>query len=596
MSAANWSGPAGSLISCLQRDSDDNESILKAIGQMYVQGCTPDFEAIHAGKNNRTVSLPTYPFQRRRFWGPDKPRAYHAQHHTAHPLLGSPVSLAGVSNEQRFESFIDVDSPSWLPDHEVINGIVLPGAAYVEMAIAAAGADQIQDIVFEQPLRLESRTALQTVLRKTEDKTTIETFSSAAQSQQWSRNFTAQLTPADSQRPQPIDRNKIAESLTESVEPADFYRKMQELGLNYGPAFQTIESLQFSKTGVLAHLKSSNDIRGYTVSPPLLDGALHSLAVGLVREDDGNLFLPVGIGRVRCLQAIENEVWCHATWKQNEGKNRTADLTLFNADGRVAVEIEDFKVQQVSVAALRQMSGGGPPRLIYDLNWERTRLPASNTTDKTWLIVSQENDTLANELSQQLLAKQNQAIEVQLQAGAAFTQISDRVFRFCGEDMENWQQLFEANSPTETSDAQKAFQPQGISWLTGDCETKSAITSILNLTATLAKYEQRTIETGWQLITTAAIATAAVAVEDQPVDPHQSQFWGMGRVLGAEQPELRCRLIDLLAETRSSEQTVEAVVEILLAQTQDNQFAIREGQYFVPRLKAVSASEKQIEI
>ncbi len=65
------------------------------------------------------------------------------EYHTAHPLLGSPVSLAGVEKESRFESFIEPDSPPWLPDHEVMGNIVLPGAAYVEMAIAAAGSDQI---------------------------------------------------------------------------------------------------------------------------------------------------------------------------------------------------------------------------------------------------------------------------------------------------------------------------------------------------------------------------------------------------------------------------------------------------------------------
>ena len=57
-------------------------------------------------------------------------------------------------------------------------------------------------------------------------------------------------------------------------------------------------------------------------------------------------------------------------WKQNEGKIRTADLILFAASGQVVAEIEELKVQQVSVAALRQMSGSGSERLVYELDWQ----------------------------------------------------------------------------------------------------------------------------------------------------------------------------------------------------------------------------------
>ncbi|MEQ8835904.1 MAG: type I polyketide synthase, partial [Lacipirellulaceae bacterium] len=134
MAAANWKQPATGLISCLQRGGEDANSLLQAIGQLYVHGATPDFDAVYARKDVRRVVLPTYPFQRRRFWGPDKPRAFHAEFHTAHPLLGSKVSLAGIKDETRYESFIEPDSPPWLPDHEVMGHTVVPGAAYVEMA------------------------------------------------------------------------------------------------------------------------------------------------------------------------------------------------------------------------------------------------------------------------------------------------------------------------------------------------------------------------------------------------------------------------------------------------------------------------------
>ena len=586
MAAANWKSPSGSLISCLQKDSDDADSILKAVGQLYVQGVTPNFEAMHAAQSARRVLLPTYPFQRRRFWGPDKPRAFHAEYHTAHPLLGGAVSLAGVENESRYESFIETDSPPWLPDHEVMGNVVLPGAAYVEMALAAAGSDQVEDVVFEQPLRPTSRTSLQTIVRKSEEHRTIEVFSSPAGAKTWTRNFTGKIVAAENSPTDAIDRTAIEAACTESATPADFYQKMLQLGLNYGPKFQTIESLRFSQTEVLAHLQTNGDIRGFTIPPTLLDGALHSLAVGLLREDDGHLFLPVGIGRVRCFQAIENEVWCHATWKQNEGKIRTADLVLFNEAGQVVAEIEDLKVQQVSIAALRQMSGSGSERLIYEMNWERFRLPAASTGNKNWLIVHGENDPAAPGVVVGLKEQGHNVIELKIGSGGELQSENESQFSMCSQSPENWNALFEQLSLEENP-----FAPEGIAWFTTPGQNSAAkenCTGLLNLTSTLAARGQRRIECGLQLITNDAIS----AGEQPVVDADQAQYWGLGRVIGAEQPEYRCRLIDVASAEVEKPETVSAVVEILLTETRDNQWVVRDGQFMVPRMKRTSVKSR----
>ena len=119
MTAAAGTQSDNALISCLQKNVDDHHSIRCAVAQLYVNGVNPDFDRIAGQRNSRPVSLPTYPFQRRRFWGPAKPRAAHSDFHTAHPLLGGKLSLAGSENESRYESYIEPDSPAWLPDHEV---------------------------------------------------------------------------------------------------------------------------------------------------------------------------------------------------------------------------------------------------------------------------------------------------------------------------------------------------------------------------------------------------------------------------------------------------------------------------------------------
>ena len=372
---------------------------------------------------------------------------------------------------------------------------------------------------------------------------------------------------------------------------------MLELGLNYGPKFQTIESLNYSQTEVLTHLRTQGDIRGFNIPPTLLDGALHSLAVGLLHENDGNLFLPVGMGSVQFFQAVENEVYCHAKWKENEGKIRTANLILFAASGQVVAEIKELKVQQVSVAALRQMSGGGSERLIYQLGWQNFRLPASETRDKSWLVISEGNENpRATKIAGELREKEHHVVELMLEAQANLEQVSESCFRMCGESREYWAQLFEKIS------TDIPFTPSGIVWVlanrnrrqnsTGNESnpglapgTQANCQGLLNLINTLTERGQRRIECGLQLITTDAIATGA----ETELNAWQTQYWGLGRVIGAEQPDFRCRLIDVASDEEENPETISAIVDILLTETRDNQFAIRGGQLQVPRMKKTAS-------
>lgn len=573
MAAANWTGRVGSLISCLEKETADDVSLLKAIGQLYVQGVTPDFGKMHGDAARTPSLLPTYPFHRRRFWGPDKPRAFHAEYHTAHPLLGSKLQLAGTEGETRYESFIDTDSPSWLPDHEVLNAVVLPGAAYVEIAIelAADRGTSVVEATFEQPLRPTGRTAIQTIVRKTKnddgtETQSLETHSSPANASQWTRNFSAKLADVDIPS-SPLDLEGVRATLSETETQADFYAKMASLGLNYGPKFQTVQSLEFSKTEVLARLKTHGDERGFNIPPTLIDGALHSLGVGLLREDDGNLFLPHGIGKIRFVLPLEGDAWCHATWKETEGKLRSADVAIYTEAGEAALIIEDLKVQQVSLAAMRQMSGVGAERLLYALQWRLQRLPVSTTEKTKWLLVSspRADSEIANDTRRQLVEKGHEA---------------------------------ECVSAAKISETEPT-QFDGIAWFldgVADNNNESDLQSIIGFVQTLLAASRRKIPCGFQLVTSGAINTATTDLAER-VDAAQTQFWGLGRVLGAEQPEFRCRLIDLpYGENESTREDVSQLTDILLTDTTDNQFAIRSGQLLVPRKQRVGTEKGEIEI
>ena len=604
MAAGKWKSPQSNLIACLQRDGDDGTSIFSAIGKLYACGVNADFQSIHDGKNRKPVVLPTYPFERRRFWGPDKPRAAHAAHHTAHPLLGSNISLAGSKSEQRFETHIEADSPVWLPDHEVMGQAVMPGAAFIEMALHAvksesgAGFRSITDVKFEQPLSPSARTALQTVVRSDDNSRKMETYSAAGESGSWSRHFTATLAAVGEvvpEQPPAIDLEQLKSEFSNKVEADSFYAGMAELGLNYGPAFQTIDTIATSDTGVLTLLSGKSDVRGYTIAPPLLDGCIHSLAVGILDDDNGDLFLPVGIKRVQFYNSVDDEIWCHAKWTKPDGDVRTADLTLYDGDGNVIAELEELTVRQVNRAALRKMGGSGSARLLYEMQWQPYRLPAASTKKRQWMLICQNNDgsgqaaqDLLAPIAEKLGAAGHGMVCVTL-CESANMQINDQSISIGGSKTE-WQSVLDHLS-TEDS----PYAPEGILWcVADDCEsylansnpTRGHVEGVLNLVSTLTDAGVRRLECGLQWATAGGMTGMPTDSSTVGVNVSQAKYAGLARVIGAEQPELRCRLIDLESLDSENDQA-QPLFDFLTTETTESQFAVRGGEFFVPRLKPV---------
>lgn len=602
MAASVWKSSPTLLPSCLQREAEDRQSLLQCLGSLYVHGATPDFEAIHAGQDARRVVLPTYPFQRRRFWGPAKPRAAHAAFHTAHPLLGEKQSLAGPTTERRYQSVVESDSPPWLPDHEVMDQVVFPGAAWIEIALAAADGLPLENIKFEEPLVVTDRTAIQTVVATSSGRaTTVEAYATIVGQDNWKRHATADVASNRAAAPAPVDRAAVADNCPETIEPEVFYGKMAELGLHYGPAFRPIESIAYSPTEVLVRLAVDSDVRGYRIPPPLLDGALHSLAVGLVHQESDDLFLPIGVGRLAVYGEATGPLWCHGRWNETEGDIRTATLSLFDEQGRVVVEIVELRVRRVSRSLLQQMSGAGVDRLLHELTWETHRPPAPETTERQWLIVRPAgmSSEASLPLARTLRQRGCHVDEVALDEDAPFEVRDDSTWVMDGRQSQAWNELFSRLS------ADAGSLPDGVAWLLGDLGNATANAAgqnepeafaatkpkllhhaalvcepLLQFMQALRERGKRQLACGIQLITRNAVAVDRAAA----VDPEQTQFWGLGRVIGAEEPGYRCRLIDLAADEQGETTAADATADLLLAETRDSQFAIRDAQCLVPRI------------
>lgn len=240
------------VVSMLGKDRPELASALGAAGQVFTTGVPVQWSAVFAGSGGRRVQLPTYAFQRRRFWetpGADGPAdaAGLGLGATEHALLGAVVERPD-SDEVVLTGRLSLADQPWLADH-VVNGVVLfPGAGFVELVIRAGdevGCALIEELVLAAPLVMHPGVGVQVqVVVGAADESghrAVSVYSRGDQSQGWLLNAEGMLGVAAAETP--MDLSVWPPEGAESVDISDGYAQLAERGYAYGPAFQGLVAI-----------------------------------------------------------------------------------------------------------------------------------------------------------------------------------------------------------------------------------------------------------------------------------------------------------------------------------------------------------------
>ena len=150
----------------LRRDDGGLGRLAVSLAQVWVAGGAVDWSRWFAGRRDR-VDLPVYAFQRQRYW-PGRPAAGGdpaglGLAAAGHPLLGAAVELPGTGGVV-LTGRLSLATHPWLADHQVAGNVLLPGAAFAELAVRAgdeAGCALVEELVLQAPLVLPERGGVQ---------------------------------------------------------------------------------------------------------------------------------------------------------------------------------------------------------------------------------------------------------------------------------------------------------------------------------------------------------------------------------------------------------------------------------------------------
>lgn len=392
----------GTVLHSLRRQADEHASLLQALGALYCLGLNPRWESLYP--NGRRVDLPTYPWQRERYWQ-ETPRSRNERLGAAsHPLLRLRPDLA----RPVWELVVGAGQPDWLADHVIQGSIVFPAAGYLEMTIAGAFTQStssgilLEDVDIERGMFLTNDETRTLQLSLTPREHLFELASQPTDSEEtWTPHAHGRLSTAT---PPASTESLNIQMLTEDANALDVsavYSHFSSLGLEYGPAFRPIQGLWQTKDGyTLAQLALSNEIDDtWHLHPALLDGCFQSLLAGLHLTATP---LPVHIRRLHFWRAPGRNAWCVAHTVRVEGREVTGDLDIYDAAGHLATRVEGLRCRLL--ANTTQASDAS--NLLYALHWQ---------PDPARLRVAPATLQLPSEVAHSLLAPV-QALEADLPA------------------------------------------------------------------------------------------------------------------------------------------------------------------------------------
>jgi len=581
----------------LRQGRDEWQSMLGSLAELYAHGAEVDWQGYDRDYERRRISLPTYPYQRRRYWAknavivpPQGVSFARSSGDSIHPLLGR--RLVAAVSDCVFESQISPNRPATLADHVLQDVIVVPGAAYLEMALAATEHLRgelwtIRGASFLQPLLLRDKTpkTLQTIL--TFEGAQAASFRVVSVNQadldadpSFTTHAVGRLEAPSNEKGEPFDLEQQREnSPGEGYDDEWRAEALGKSGLVYGPTFCWCLTHWAHEGEALGQARQPNDVdrvEDYQVHPGLLDGGFQLAGAALPGAGTGiDAHVPMAVDRLRLHGRAANPGWYLAKLTRIEATYAMADIQLIDADGGLSIEIEGLRLQRVPRDWMARMVAEPPPAWTYELGWVKQSLDVASSEDATvqasrWLVFDTQ-DTIGTAVAERLEMKGDQC-EIVTGSDPESRRASVGQFLEDGEvPCRGVIYLSGLKTHGQQADGKPDFEAARRDGWGGVLDVIHAVSE-----SGVAKPPRL-----W-LVTRGA---QAVGEDLQPLTLAEAPLWGLGRVIATEHPELSCTRIDL--DPADGRQEADQLVEEIWSSQREDQVAYRGSDRLVARLRRV---------
>ena len=371
------------LIATLREGRPEPEAAMLALGAAHAAGAKVSWSAFFDGGEARRAKLPTYPFQRRRYWlsqaagGADPASLGLAA--VDHPLLG--VALEDpAGGGLALSGRLSLSTHPWLGEHAVAGTAVLPGAALLELALQAAervGCEQVAELQMREPLVLSGDDAVQLQVSIAAPgeagEREVRVFSrpasaeDSADEEPWALNAEGLLSPEGAPAPEPP--SSWPPEGAEELDVDLLYDRLADAGLDYGPAFQCLSRAWRRGEEAFAELSLDEDRRadaGFAVHPALLEACGQAAVLAAGDADPGLAAAWRGVS-VHAIGATDLRL-CLGASEQGDG----GAVALFDPNGSPVARIAAAERRPVSAEQLR---GARRRQGLIEVEWRERRLP-----------------------------------------------------------------------------------------------------------------------------------------------------------------------------------------------------------------------------
>ncbi|HEX8185087.1 MAG TPA: acyltransferase domain-containing protein, partial [Blastocatellia bacterium] len=605
------------VITSMRRGEDDSQIILGSLGSLHVLGYPVRWESLYEGGSY--VSLPTYAWQKERFWMNDVQmpavqqmggRSSRASRPSAHPLLDIHIESPATQGAHIFETELSISRVPEVNDHRIHNRAVLPATSYLDMVQGAikeafpGRAFILEDIEFKAALLIpdDGTRKVQLVISTGLPGTLSFKFYSqqgeGEQNEGWALNSCGTILLTDAGSSDSARGYLLGEQVSgiASTDVSDF--EIAELSLKGVAQVWRRDGEAIAQIN-LAEATGPQANR-YSVDSNVLNACLRVAMAAFPQSDDrfkGFSFMPVGMRRLVSVEDLCPELQIYVVIDSETigtGEVIECDVFLLNQEGDALARIERLRWKRV---LLENANGteDGLDEWLYKLQWEASRVaqqkrPAEADASGAWLIFTDEAG-VGQDLAR-LLEESGRTV-IRVSRGTIYEAQGPLSYRINPGIFEHFEQLLKDTSRGGEQACRSivhlwsldATHPEGLEIDPLNEAHEISCSSVIHLVQAMARGAADQ-SPRLRLVTCGA---QAISDNNDPVYITQSALVGVGRVIAREHPEFHCKRIDL--DPNEAGQSAQSLFNELWIEDAEDEIALRGGQRYVSRLVRTQLNE-----